>query len=49
MPTDWKSYLKPEEAARLIEIKGEARALVEERRRIYARARKRMERDHGDR
>lgn len=42
--TDWREHLNPKEANRLDEIESEKLALRQESRRIYDRARKRMER-----
>lgn len=43
--TDWREHLTPEEAKRLDEIKDERRALSQESRRIFDRARKRAQRE----
>lgn len=42
--TDWRDYLTPEEAARLIEIDRLRDDFTAERRKIWDRCRKRMER-----
>lgn len=42
--TDWRTHLTPEERKRMAEIKAERLALNREYRRIFDRARKRVER-----
>lgn len=44
MSGNWRDYLKPEEVQQLAELKAAQAEVVQERRKIYARCRKRMER-----